>query len=163
GHARPPRANETKRELGSADQPVGTNRVWATASDLPRQRARPPHHGDRECGGHDQDRAIGGPPRGRPLPLLVGVEVVPVGLAGDPCLHIRFSQIYRSLTAYQTVLGLGRDMGYLPFNGQEWWTFHPYMPVPLYYVVQGLLVITAYLAIRVSRSRHTIFLAACAV
>ena len=96
------------------------------------------------------------------LPLAGGIHA-PWLSTGEVFQAIRFNLVDRSLDAYQSVLGLGRDLGYLPFNGQEWWNFHPWFGLPVYYALQTTIVIAAIAAVAVKRDRRTIYLLACAV
>lgn len=77
--------------------------------------------------------------------------------------QIRFNLVDRSLTEYQSLLGLGRDLGYLPFNNEPWWDFHPWFPLPLYYALQSLIVLAAFAAVCFRRDRKTIYLVLCAL
>jgi hypothetical protein len=96
------------------------------------------------------------------LPLLGGIRA-PWLSTNRIFAAVQFNLIDRSLDAYQSLLGLGRDLGYLPFIGQEWWKFHPYMPQSLYYATASVIVVLAYVAIWRHRDRRTIYLLACAV
>jgi hypothetical protein len=96
------------------------------------------------------------------LPLRAGIHA-PWLSTGQVFEAIRFNLVDRSLDAYQSILGLGRDLGYLPFNGEEWWNFHPWFSRPIYYAIQGTIVATAFAGLTVYRDRRTIYLAACAV
>jgi hypothetical protein len=77
--------------------------------------------------------------------------------------QIRFNLVDRSLTAYQSLLGLGRDLGYLPFNREPWWDFHPWFPLPFYYALQTLIVLAAFAAVCFRRDRKTKYLVLCAL
>jgi hypothetical protein len=96
------------------------------------------------------------------LPAMVGIHS-PWLTANQLFAVVRFNLVDRSLGAYHSLLGFGRDLGYLPFSGQEWWNFHPYMPQSVYYATASLLVLLAYGAIWRYRDRRTIFLLTCAV
>jgi hypothetical protein len=96
------------------------------------------------------------------VPLATGVKA-PWLSVGQVFLGIRLNLLDRSLTAYQSLLGLGRDMGYLPFSGQEWWSFHPDLPLLAYYAAASVVVGCAYWALTLRRDRHTVLLLVSAV
>jgi hypothetical protein len=96
------------------------------------------------------------------LPLSAGIRAPWLSTS-----HV-FQQIYfylneRSLDAYPSFLGLSRDVGYLPFIGQEWWEGHPFLSPALYFATATITVVFAYVAVYWHRDRKTIFLVACAV
>jgi hypothetical protein len=95
------------------------------------------------------------------LPLAAGVHA-PWLSTGEVFQQIRFNLLDRSLSAYQSLLGFGRDLGYLPFNGQEWWNGYPWLPLPLYYFVEGIVVFCAIAAMTVDRGRRALYLVAVA-
>ena len=96
------------------------------------------------------------------VPLATGVKA-PWLSVGQVFLGIRLNLLDRSLTAYQSLLGLGRDMGYLPFSGQEWWNFHPDLPLLAYDAAASVVVGCAYWALTLRRDRHTVLLVVSAV
>ena len=95
-------------------------------------------------------------------PRYRGQGSLAIGRTGLPCRN-RLNLLDRSLTAYQSLLGLGRDMGYLPFSGQEWWSFHPDLPLLAYYAAASVVVGCAYWALTLRRDRHTVLLVVSAV
>jgi hypothetical protein len=96
------------------------------------------------------------------VPLLGGIRA-PWVTTGQVFEAIRFNLLDRSLDSYQSFLGLGRDMGYLPFNGESWWNFHPWFPLPIYYELQALVVAGAIAALWFRRDTRTIFLVLLAI
>lgn len=96
------------------------------------------------------------------LPLRAGIRA-PWVSTGQVFEAIRFNLLDRSLDAYQSLLGLGRDLGYLPFNGEEWWNFHPWFGQPVYYGIAALVVAAALSAVWIRRDALTLYLVALAV
>ena len=96
------------------------------------------------------------------LPLRAGIRA-PWVSTGQVFEAIRFNLLDRSLDAYQSVLGFGRDLGYLPFNGEEWWNFHPWFGQPVYDGIAGLVVAAAISALWIRRDALTLYLVALAV
>jgi len=68
-----------------------------------------------------------------------------------------------TLSAYQSLLGFGREIGYLAFTGQQTWYSFPFLPLWAYYAVASLVVVCAFLALAWQRSRRTVFLAVVAI
>ena len=69
----------------------------------------------------------------------------------------------RSLAAYPSLLGMGREIGYPGFTGQQTWFSHPYVPTWTYFAAATLLVALAYGALLKWRDTHSLFLASSAI
>ena len=95
------------------------------------------------------------------VPVAGGIHA-PWLSTGQVFEAIRFNLLDRSLGAYQSLLGLGRDLGYLPFNGEAWWNFHPWLPTSAYYAFVGAVVVAALGAVVRYRDRRTVYLFLCA-
>jgi hypothetical protein len=94
------------------------------------------------------------------IPLIGGVR------AGWVSIHDLFTAsdfLGRSVGAFPSVLGFGREIGYLAFTGQQTWYSHPFLPLWAYYGVAALFVAIAFSTLWHRRSIHTVFLAACAL
>ena len=68
-----------------------------------------------------------------------------------------------TLSAYQSLLGFGREIGYLAFTGQQTWFSFPFLPLWAYYAVASVVVACAFLALAWEHGRRTIFLAVMAI
>jgi hypothetical protein len=68
-----------------------------------------------------------------------------------------------SLDQFQSLLGLGREIGYLAFTGQQTWSSYPDLPLALYYLAAATMVTLAYCALLCRRDVRTLYLAGGAV
>lgn len=68
-----------------------------------------------------------------------------------------------TLTAYQSLLGFGREIGYLAFTGQQTWYSFPFLPLWAYYAAASLVIICGFLGLAWHRGRRTIFLSVMAI
>jgi hypothetical protein len=68
-----------------------------------------------------------------------------------------------SLTFDQSLLGLGREIGYFNFTGAETWYSSPWFPQWGYYMFAGVVPLLAFAAIWWHRDRRTVFLVLAAV
>ncbi len=94
------------------------------------------------------------------VPFLGGVRAAWVSLGG---LYGFQNLIDRSLGAYPSLLGFGREIGYISFTGQQTWQFHPWVPNMVYFGAATILVALAFAALWRFRDHRTIFLAIAAV
>jgi hypothetical protein len=69
----------------------------------------------------------------------------------------------RSLSAYPSLLGFAREIGYLAFTGQQTWSSHPWLPFPLYAASASIIVLLAFAAPAFQRDDRLIYLACTAV
>src|SRR5207244_3275473 len=74
------------------------------------------------------------------IPLLAGVREAWVSLGGLYGVH---DLIARSLDAYPSLLGFGREIGYIGFTGQQTWSFHPWVPNWIYFAAATMLAALA--------------------
>jgi hypothetical protein len=89
------------------------------------------------------------------LPILGGLRAFWV----SPSLNLgRQAFLDRSLGFYPSLLGFGREIGYLAFTGQQTWFSHPFLPFQTYQVFAALLVALALGSLRWHRDIRTIFL-----
>lgn len=96
------------------------------------------------------------------VPLRAGISA-PWVTTGQVFEAIRFNLVDRSLDAYQSLLGFGRDLGYIPFNGEAWWNFHPWFPQAIYYAFQAVVVAACFAVLWHRRDERTIYLVLLAV
>ena len=68
-----------------------------------------------------------------------------------------------TLSAYQSLLGFGREIGYLAFTGQQTWFSFPFLPLWAYYAAASVVVACAFIALAWEHGRRTIFLAVMAI
>jgi hypothetical protein len=68
-----------------------------------------------------------------------------------------------TLSAYQSLLGFGREIGYLAFTGQQTWFSFPFLPLWAYYAAASVVVACGFLALAWEHGRRTIFLAVMAI
>jgi hypothetical protein len=71
--------------------------------------------------------------------------------------------VQRSLDAYPSLLGFGRELGYLGYTGQETWYSHPWLALWLYEACASVLVALAFAAVWWRRDRRTLFLTGSAI
>ena len=71
--------------------------------------------------------------------------------------------VQRSLDAYPSLLGFGRELGYLGFTGQQTWFSHPWLALWLYEACASVLVALALGAVWWRRDPRTLFLAGSAI
>jgi hypothetical protein len=69
----------------------------------------------------------------------------------------------RSLGAYSSLLGFGRELGYLAFTGQQTWFSHPWVALWIYLALASVTVGIAYSAVWRHREPRTLFLLAAAL
>jgi hypothetical protein len=72
------------------------------------------------------------------VPLLFGVRASWL-TTGSLFSSSDFAQ--RSLDAYPSLLGFGREIGYFAFTGQQTWYSHPWLPTVLYEVLASVLLL----------------------
>jgi len=91
------------------------------------------------------------------VPLLFGVRAhwLTTGSLFSP--H-DFAQ--RSLDAYQSLLGFGREIGYFAFTGQQTWVSHPWLPGTLYQSLATALLLLAVGSMWWHRGPRSVFLLA---
>ena len=105
-----------------------------------------------------------------PAALILNVyQILPVALGYGP-KWLSSGQLFdlqqistHTLSAYQSLLGFGREIGYLAFTGQQTWYSFPFLPLWGYYAAASLVVVCAFLALAWHHGRRTIFLAAAAI
>lgn len=68
-----------------------------------------------------------------------------------------------SLNWFQSLLGLGREIGYFNFTGAETWYSHPWLPQWGYYAFAACIPLLALAALWWHRDRRTVFLVLTAV
>jgi hypothetical protein len=68
-----------------------------------------------------------------------------------------------TLSAYQSLLGFGREIGYLAFTGQQTWFSFPFLQLWAYYAAASVVVACAFVALAWEHGRRTIFLAVMAI
>ena len=68
-----------------------------------------------------------------------------------------------SLGAFQSLLGLGREIGYLAFTGKQTWQSHPWLPTWAYLSLSALIPALAFAALYLRRDARTIFLVVAAI
>ena len=66
----------------------------------------------------------------------------------------------RSLNAYSSLLGFGREIGYLGFTGQQTWYSNPYAPLVVYRAAAVAVAGLAFAALWRRRDARTVFLVA---
>jgi hypothetical protein len=96
------------------------------------------------------------------VPLRAGIRA-PWVTTGQVFEAIRFNLVDRSLDAYQSLLGFGRDLGYIPFNGEAWWNFHPWFPQAIYYALQAVVVSACFAVLWHRRDERTVYLVVLAI
>jgi hypothetical protein len=94
------------------------------------------------------------------LPVVLGFG--PKYLSSGQLFDVQEISVH-TLNAYQSLLGFGREIGYLAFTGQQTWRSFPFLPLWAYYAAASLVIICAFLALARQRGRHTIFLTAMVV
>jgi hypothetical protein len=94
------------------------------------------------------------------LPLAAGVRAAWLSSGG---LFTREEFADRSLQAFPSLLGFGREIGYLAFTGQQTWYSHPWLPFAMYCGLAAAGVALAYAALRWLSGPRALFLAACAL
>ncbi len=105
-----------------------------------------------------------------PAALALNVfQILPVALGYGP-KWLSSGQLFdlqqiatHTLSAYQSLLGFGREIGYLAFTGQQTWFSFPFLPLWAYYAFASVVVVCAFLALAWDRGRRTIFLAVMAI
>lgn len=105
-----------------------------------------------------------------PVALALNVyQILPVALGYGP-RWLSTGQLFdlqqistHTLSAYQSLLGFGREIGYLAFTGQQTWSSFPFLPLWAYYAFASVVVVCAFLALAWNRGRRTIFLAVMAI
>src|SRR5439155_8471808 len=65
----------------------------------------------------------------------------------------------RSLDAFPSLVGFGREIGYLAFTGKQTWQSHPWLPTWAYLTLSTLIPALAFAALYLRRDARTIFLA----
>ena len=68
-----------------------------------------------------------------------------------------------SLNWFQSLLGLGREIGYFNFTGAETWYSYPWLPRWRYYAIAASIPLLALAALCWHRDRRTVFLVLAAV
>jgi hypothetical protein len=94
------------------------------------------------------------------IPLLAGVRASWLSSAH---LFDLSNLVDRSLGAYDSLLGFGREIGYLGFTGQQTWFSHPWVSLPVYFVAASITVGLAYSAVWRRTDARTLFLVATAL
>ena len=89
------------------------------------------------------------------VPLLFGLRAHWLTTASLFSPH-DFAQ--RSLDAYPSLLGFGREIGYFAFTGQQTWYSHPWLPSALYEVLAAALLLLAIASLYRHRGPRTLFL-----
>jgi hypothetical protein len=96
-------------------------------------------------------------------------QILPVAV-GDGPKWLSSGQLFdlqqiatHTLSAYQSLLGFGREIGYLAFTGQQTWFSFPFLPLWGYYAAASLVVACAFVALAWHHGRRTIFLAVMAI
>lgn len=94
------------------------------------------------------------------VPLIEGIRA-PWVSSGQ--LFSTSNLVEHSLAAYPSVLGFGREIGYLGFTGQQTWFSHPWVPTWFYFAAASVIVVLAYAALLRRRDERTLFLASTAI
>ena len=68
-----------------------------------------------------------------------------------------------SLGFFESILGMARELGYLGFKGEIWWSIHPFLSFLQYRIVMSILVILAFSAIFFRKDRLTLFFVSSAL
>ena len=69
----------------------------------------------------------------------------------------------RSVSAYTSLLGFAREIGYLAFTGQQTWSSHPWLPFWMYAGCASLVVALAYVGVAIRRDEYVLYLGAAAL
>src|SRR5439155_11559265 len=69
----------------------------------------------------------------------------------------------RSLDAFPSLVGFGREIGYLAFTGRQTWYSHPWLPFASYVALALIPVAAAWATLAWRRDTRTLYLLACAV
>jgi len=69
----------------------------------------------------------------------------------------------RSTDLFRAIAGFSREVSYMGFVWGIWFSNHPYLPIPVYYLLMALPALLAFPAIIVRRDRLTLFLAFAAL
>ncbi|HZT85472.1 MAG TPA: hypothetical protein VE984_08655 [Gaiellaceae bacterium] len=89
------------------------------------------------------------------VPLLFGVRASWL-TTGSLFSSDDFAQ--RSLDAYPSLLGFGREIGYLAFTGQQTWYSHPWLPSVLYELLASVLLLAGLSALWKHRGARSLSL-----